>query len=70
MPAERRKFVNVDYPLPDGGKIRIGTYDEDPDELTVKLRLPGEWSMEWFARGVSGAKQTTVLLTRAKEKNV
>jgi hypothetical protein len=66
MAAARRKFVNVDYPLPNGEKIRIGVYDEDPNELTVKLRLPGEWSIEWFARGVSGAKQTTQMLTRPK----
>ena len=65
MPAPRRKFDNTDLVLPNEEKIRVGTH-EDADELTIKLRLPGEWSVEWFARGVKDAKQTTMMLTQKK----
>lgn len=64
MAAPRRKFDNIDVELPDGDKIRLGTHI-DKDELTVKLSMPGEWSIEWLGRGVRGATRTTLLLTRA-----
>lgn len=64
MAAPRRKFENVDVPLPNGESIRLGTHlDPKTKDVTVKLRLPGQWNLTWLARGVKNAKSTTMEIT-------
>ena len=64
MAAPRRKFDNIDVELPNGETMRVGTHeDKKKKQVTVKLRLPGQWNLTWLARGVKNAKATTLEIT-------
>lgn len=64
MPAPKRKFHNIDVALPDGEIIRLGTYKAKDGTVTVKMRLPGEWSATHLFRGVKNATMSVFMIER------
>jgi pSer/pThr/pTyr-binding forkhead associated (FHA) protein len=65
MSAPRRKFDNIDVSLPDGETIRLGTHKDSDGTITLKLRLPGEWSVDQLWRGAKNATKSVLVAKRA-----
>lgn len=65
MAAPRRKFKNVDVSLPGGDLVRLGTHLDKDGTETIKLRLPGEWSVDQLFRGANDATKTVLVVTRS-----
>jgi hypothetical protein len=65
MAAPRRKFTNVDVVLPDGEAIRVGTHKDSDGTVTLKLRLPGEWSVDQLWRGAKNASKSVLVVKRS-----
>lgn len=63
MAAPRREFKNVSVPLPDGELI-LGTHKAKDGTVTVKLRLPGEWSVDQLFRGAKKATASVLVITQ------
>jgi hypothetical protein len=61
--APRRKFNNISVPLPDG-EIILGTHKANNGTVTVKLRLPGEWSVDQLFRGAKDATKSVLVITQ------
>lgn len=65
--APRRKFNNISVPLPGGnlyGELILGTHKAKDGTVTVKLRLPGEWSVDQLFRGAKDATQSVLVITQ------
>ncbi len=65
-----RKFENQDLELPNGEKARVGTYQGPDGELSIKLRLPEEWSITQVFRSAPPAAdkpgKTVITLDRTE----
>jgi hypothetical protein len=66
MAARKRVFKNIDVPLPNGDSIRLGTHKAKDGIVTVKLRLPGEWSVDQLFRGANDARMSVLVVTGGK----
>jgi hypothetical protein len=65
MAAPKRKFDNLEMRLPDGDKFVLGMHQEFGGKTTLKLRLPGEWSVDQLFRGAKGATKSVLVISRA-----
>jgi hypothetical protein len=65
MAAPRREFKNIDVLLDNGEMIRFGTHKAKDGTMTVKLRLPGEWSVDQLFRGANNAQESVLVVTRS-----
>ena len=65
MAAARREFKNIDVLLDNGEVIRLGTHKAEDGKMTVKLRLPGEWSVDQLFRGAEDATSSVLVVTRS-----
>lgn len=64
MAAPRRRFNNINVALPGGETIRLGTHVDQDGTETVKLRLPGEWSVDQLWRGAKDATKSVLVISK------
>ena len=65
MAAPRRKFELIDVSLPGGEVVRLGTHLDKDGTETIKLRLPGEWSIDQLFRGAKDATKSILVISRS-----
>lgn len=65
MAAPRRRFDNLDIMLPTGEPLRFGVHKDKKGVVTIKLRLPGEWSVDQLFRGATNAQSSVLVVTRS-----
>jgi hypothetical protein len=51
-------------PLPNGDIVRLGLHEAKDGKVTMKLRLPGEWSVDQLFRGANNATMSVLVATR------
>lgn len=64
MAAPRRTFDNLELLLPDGDTFVLGMHEDSDGTITLKLRLPGEWSVDQLFRGARDATKSVLVVAR------